>query len=123
MKHSITYKKSQARDRRRKAIRKRLRGSSERPRLAVFRSAKHIYAQIINDENGKTLVSMSTISKELTLDPKLKKVGQSFQIGMELAKKAKLAGISRVSFDRGGFLFHGRVKALAEGARKAGLNF
>ena len=123
MSNSITLKKSQARDRRRKAIRKRLRGTSERPRLAVFRSAKHIYAQIINDDDGKTLVAVSTLSKELTLDSDLKKVEQSFKVGQKLAEKAKAAGIDKVCFDRGGFLFHGRVKALAEGARKAGLNF
>ncbi|PID30077.1 MAG: 50S ribosomal protein L18 [Candidatus Cloacimonadota bacterium] len=123
MEKSTTYKRYQARMRRRKAIRKHLSGSPERPRLVVFRSANHIYAQIINDEAGHTLVSMSTISKEIELDSKLKKTEKSFKVGLKLGEKALAAGITKICFDRNGYKYHGRVKALADGARKAGLSF
>jgi len=122
MRKSITLLKSNARNRRRKAIRKRLRGTSDRPRLAVFRSLKHIYAQIIDDDAGITKVSMSTVSKSLDLSGK-KKVEKSFAVGLKLGEKAIELGIKEVCFDRSGFKYHGRVKALAEGARKAGLSF
>jgi len=122
MSKSITQEKADARERRRKAIRKRLRGSAERPRLVVFRSLKHIYAQIVDDTQGKTLVSMSTKAKDYqkpaaTAEKTNRKVSESFQVGLLLAEKAKAAGIEAVSFDRAGYKFHGRVKALAEGAR------
>ena len=130
---SITQMKAQARERRRKAIRKRLRGDAERPRLVVFRSLKHIYAQIIDDVQGKTLVSMSTKAKDYQppAAPAKKddeaaitrKVNEGFQVGVLLGEKAKAAGIGAVRFDRAGYKFHGRVKAVAEGARKAGLEF
>ena len=110
------------RTRRRMAIRKRLHGTPERPRLAVFRSLSHIYAQIIDDTTGKTLVSMSTIAKEFDA-PKAKKVDVSFQVGLKLGEKAVAAGIKTICFDRAGYKYHGRVKALADGARKAGLEF
>ncbi len=118
---SIT--KNALRTRRRAAIRKKLHGTAERPRLAVFRSLKHIYAQIINDITGVTMVSASTKGKDLELASGLKKTEQSFQVGQTLGKKALAAGITKVSFDRSGYKYHGRVKALADGARKAGLDF
>jgi large subunit ribosomal protein L18 len=104
------------------AIRKRLQGTTERPRLAVFRSLSNIYAQIINDTTGTTLVSMSTIAKDFDA-PKSKRVDVSFQVGLKLGEKAVAAGIKTVCFDRSGYKYHGRVKALADGARKAGLEF
>ncbi|MCK9328479.1 MAG: 50S ribosomal protein L18 [Candidatus Cloacimonetes bacterium] len=122
MKKSITYLKKQARERRVMAIRKRLRGCSERPRLVVFRSLNHIYAQIIDDDLGKTIVSMSTKAKNVTFSGKTK-AEKSREVGLTLAKKAQEAGISTVCFDRAGFKYHGRIKALADGAREGGLKF
>lgn len=122
MKKSITYLKKTARERRVKAIRKRLSGCAERPRLVVFRSLQHIYAQIINDEEGKTLVSMSTKAKGVTFSGKTK-TEKSREVGLNLAKKAIEAGITEICFDRAGFKYHGRVKALADGAREGGLKF
>lgn len=122
MKKSITFIKKQARERRKMTIRKRVRGCSERPRLVVFRSLNNIYAQIINDELGVTLVAMSTKAKNETFNGKTK-TEKSFEVGEKIAKRALENGITQVCFDRAGFKFHGRVKALAEGARKAGLNF
>lgn len=122
-KKSITYKKYHSRLRRRVSIRKRLRGNAEVPRLAIFRSLKNITAQIINDDLGNTLVSLATNSKEFDLDKSKKKTEQSFMLGEKLGAKALAAGITAVRFDRGGFLYHGRVKAFADGARKAGLKF
>ncbi|MCD4651877.1 MAG: 50S ribosomal protein L18 [Candidatus Cloacimonetes bacterium] len=116
---SITRIKSDARNRRRKAIRKFMNGDADRPRLAVFRSNKNIYAQIINDETGKTIVSMSTMSKDADLKKEMKKCEQSFAIGLALGKKAVEAGVKHVCFDRSGFRYHGRVKQLADGVRKA----
>jgi large subunit ribosomal protein L18 len=111
------------RSRRRAAIRKKLRGTTERPRLVVFRSLKHIYAQIIDDTTGQTLMSASSRSKDLELAPSGKKTQQGFEVGKKLGEKAIAAGISKIAFDRAGYKYHGRVKALAEGARKAGLDF
>lgn len=115
--------KTRLRTRRRAAIRKRLSGTAERPRLAVFRSNKGIYAQIIDDVKGVTLVSMSSISKEIDLAAGLKKTEQSLMVGQKLGEKAIAVGITKVAFDRSGYKYHGRVKALADGARKAGLEF
>ena len=110
---------------RRKKIRSRIRGkisgTAERPRLSVFRSNKEIYVQLINDEAGSTLASASTRDKDFSRTGN--KVEQSKSIGVLIAKKAADKGISSVVFDRGGFLYHGRVKAVAEGAREGGLNF
>lgn len=100
-------------------IRKKVDGSSERPRLAVYRSGKHIYAQIVDDSQGKTLVSFSTLEGEL----KTKNVGAAKQVGAELAKRALAKNIKDVVFDRSGYVFHGRIKAVADGAREAGLSF
>lgn len=116
-------KKKVTKQRRHWAIRKRLSGTSERPRLVVFRSLKHIYAQIVNDDEGKTLLTASTLSKDIQLESKMKKTEQSFQVGLLLGQKALNSGISQICFDRAGYKYHGRVKALAEGARKAGLIF
>ena len=110
---------------RKKRVRKKIWGTSERPRLSIFRSNKHIYAQIIEDASGKTLISTSTISKELQdkLKKKTKKTEAAKKIGELVAKKAISKGIDKVVFDRGGFIYHGRIKAVADGAREAGLQF
>ena len=110
--------------RRRKRIRLKIKGTPEQPRLSVFRSARHIYAQIIDDVASVTLVCASSLDKELA--GKIKTGGNkdgSKQVGTLLAKKAKAAGIKKVVFDRGGYLYHGRVQALAEAAREGGLEF
>lgn len=108
------------RQRIRRGIRKKIMGTAERPRLSVFRSNNEIYAQLINDDNGNTLASATS----LKIDKKGKnKTEQSKLVGTELAANAKKAEIDTVVFDRGGYLYHGRVKALAEGAREAGLKF
>ena len=113
--------------RRKRRTRLKIRGTSERPRLSVFRSNKHIYAQIIDDTNKVTLAASST--REKTLVKKFKKTGSggnidaAKQVGTDLAKKAKEKGVERVIFDRGSYLFHGRVKALADAAREGGLLF
>jgi large subunit ribosomal protein L18 len=109
------------RDRIKKGIRKRLSGSTERPRLSVYRSNKGIYAQIIDDVTGKTLVSASSLSKDFATTGN--KVDQSVAVGKSVAEKAIAAGIKEVVFDRNGYLYHGRVKSLAEGAREGGLIF
>jgi large subunit ribosomal protein L18 len=105
-------------------MRKDLNGTAERPRLNVFRSLNHIYAQIINDETGTTLVSASTIDKDIraTIENCGNAAAASL-IGKEIAKRALAKGIEQVVFDRGGYIYHGRVAAVAEGAREAGLKF
>lgn len=110
---------------RKKRVRKKILGTSERPRLSIFRSNKHIYAQVIEDASGKTLISASTISKELQakLKKNTKKTEAAKKIGELVAKKAISKGIDKVVFDRGGFIYHGRIKAVADGAREAGLKF
>ena len=120
---SVSHKRYKARAKRRLAIRNKIFGTPEMPRLAVFRSLKNISAQIIDDTTGTTLVSFSTISKDLKVDKSKKKTEQSFEVGQKLAEIALKKGIKKVCFDRAGYLFHGRVKALASGARKAGLEF
>jgi large subunit ribosomal protein L18 len=102
----------------------KIRGTEKRPRLNVYRSLGNIYAQVIDDEAGRTLVSASTIDRKLTgqLEGK-NKVQQAILVGEAVAERALEAGIKEVVFDRGGFLYHGRVKALADGARKSGLRF
>ena len=109
------------RDRIKMGIRKRLSGSSIRPRLSVYRSNKGIYAQIINDVTGNTIVSASSLSKDFT--GKGNKSEQSVAVGNLVAEKAIAAGVKEVVFDRNGYLYHGRVKSLADGAREAGLVF
>lgn len=112
-----------ARQKRVKRIRKKITGTPERPRLRVFKSAKHIYAQIIDDVAGHTLLSMSTGDKSLRDSDAKGKTDQAHRVGLLLADKAKEKGISTVVFDRGGYIYHGRVKALSEGAREGGLAF
>lgn len=116
--------RSAARIIRHKRVRKHIAGTPERPRLNVFRSLKEIYAQVIDDQSGTTLVAASTIDKELRAKMEgLTKEKQAFLVGETVAKRAKALGIENVVFDRGGYRYIGRVKALAEGARKGGLNF
>ena len=120
-------KKSERAIRRKRRTRLKIRGTSERPRLSVFRSNKHIYVQIIDDSKGITLATSST--REKTLAKNFKKSGSggnidaAKRVGTDIAKKAKDAGVDRVVFDRGSYLFHGRVKALADAAREGGLLF
>lgn len=99
-------------------IRKKVVGTAERPRLSVFRSNKQIYAQVINDKAGVTLAAASSLGFE-----KMNKTEQAKKVGLLLAEKAKAAGVESVVFDRNGYLYHGRVQSLADGARKGGLNF
>ena len=111
--------KHQVRARRKQGLRKRIKGTSERPRLSVFRSAKHIYAQLIDDTAGVTLGAAS--SQKLSVDGD--KTAISLEVGKAIAAAAKDAGITKVVFDRNGFIYHGRVAAVAKGARDAGLEF
>ena len=113
--------KTLKRIRRHKKIRKDLHGTKDRPRLCVFRSNQHIYAQLINDENAKVLMSVS--DKDVKAKKGEKKSDMAKEVGKLIAKKAIENKIEKVVFDRGGFIFHGRVKALAEGAREGGLKF
>ena len=109
---------------RKKRIRKNICGTQERPRLSVFRSAKHIYAQIIDDVKGVTLVSASTLDREYKENPvEGKKQDIAKAVGTLVGKRALDKGIDKVVLDRNGFLYHGRIKALSEGAREAGLTF
>jgi large subunit ribosomal protein L18 len=126
---NIKYK-SEARKKRHRSLRKRVVGTAERPRLAVFRSAKHIYAQVIDDEQKKTIVATSDQKVDKGAAPATKegtKVGakkaRAKQVGTLIAQKCKEKGIEQVVFDRAGYKYHGRVSALAEGAREAGLKF
>ncbi|HVL64338.1 MAG TPA: 50S ribosomal protein L18 [Actinomycetota bacterium] len=105
--------------RRHRRVRKKVVGTSDAPRLAVYRSNRHIYAQVIDDFAGRTLVAASSQTVGDAADPK----ELAKKVGAEVAQRAKAAGISRVRFDRGGFKYHGRVQALAEGAREGGLEF
>jgi large subunit ribosomal protein L18 len=111
--------KSAARTRRHRRVRKKVLGTADRPRLAVYRSSRQIYAQLIDDFAGATLASASTLGG----DPDGEPIERAKRTGEELAKKAADAGIKRCVFDRGGFKYHGRVQALAEGAREGGLEF
>ena len=116
--------RQQARLKRKKRIRKKIHGTPQRPRLSVFRSARHIYAQIIDDTAGHTLAAASTADQEAKDTPKFKnKVEAANFVGKLVGERALNAGIKKVVFDRNGFLYHGRVKSLSEGARKAGLIF
>ncbi len=120
-----SQERTEARDKVRMRIRQRVRGHKERPRLAVFKSARHIYAQVIDDGSGATLAHASS------LDPDLRKAAKkggasreaADQVGILVAERARKAGVTKVVFDRGGYLYHGRVKALADAARKGGLEF
>ena len=113
-----------ARDRRHQRVRVRAMGTPERPRLSVFRSLRHIVAQVIDDAAGKTLASASTLDPEVRAQlGDLNKTGQAKLVGKVLAERAHKAGIKQVVFDRGGYRYHGRVKALADASREAGLDF
>lgn len=116
----MAYNKVARRLKIRTKIRSKIFGSASCPRLAVFRSNKAIYAQLIDDVTGVTLTSASSVSLKSVKGPK---VESSKSVGLALAEKAKAAGITKVVFDRGGYLYHGRIKALAEGAREGGLQF
>jgi large subunit ribosomal protein L18 len=105
-------------------VRKRVAGTTDRPRISVFRSLSQIYAQVIDDSTGRTLASASSVDKELrTKIGNLKKSEQAKEVGKVLAQRAQSKGIKQAVFDRGGYRYHGRVKALAEAAREAGLKF
>ena len=118
-------KKTRMHRRRQMRIRKRLLGTADRPRLTIFRSLKHIQAQLIDDVNGRSLMGISTNAPQLKdqLQTMEGKCNKSREVGKALAERAQEAGISQVVFDRAGYLYHGRVKALAEGAREGGLQF
>ena len=116
--------KKKARLKRKKRIRKNLAGTEQRPRLSVFRSSKHIYAQVINDDHGFTLVTASSLEKVFKEQTEFEnKVAAANFVGKLLGERAIKKGIKQVVFDRNGFLYHGRVKAVSEGAREAGLDF
>jgi large subunit ribosomal protein L18 len=116
--------RSVARNRRHARVRKIVQGTSERPRLNVFRSLAEIYVQVIDDEAGRTLLSASTVDHDLRAKMKsLKKSEQARLVGQAVAERAKALGIQKVVFDRGGYRYQGRVKALAEAAREGGLEF
>jgi large subunit ribosomal protein L18 len=119
-----TRSSEEARKRRHRRIRLKLSGTAARPRLNVFRSLQHIYAQVIDDEAGRTLASASTLDHELTagLTGKPKRE-QAALVGKVVAERALAAGVDEVIFDRGGYLYHGRIKALADAAREGGLKF
>jgi large subunit ribosomal protein L18 len=114
--------RSAARRKRHERIRLHLEGSDSRPRLAVFRSINHIYAQVIDDTSGRTLAAASTVEKELR-GSKETKSQEAASVGKLIAQRAKAAGVERVVFDRAGFRYHGRIKSLADAAREAGLEF
>jgi len=118
----MAVSKQDRRNKIRKRIRKDIVGTTSRPRLSVFRSNKEIYAQIIDDVEGKTLASASSRDKDIASSSADRKE-QAQMVGKAIAEKAKNAGIDTISFDRGGYLYHGRVKSLAEGAREGGLKF
>jgi large subunit ribosomal protein L18 len=114
--------KRQGRIRRHRRVRKKVRGSADRPRLAVFRSNKHISAQVIDDLSGRTIAAASTTEADLR-GSATGNVDAATEVGRLVGERAKAAGVDRVVFDRGGFLYHGRVAALAQAAREAGLEF
>ena len=119
-----TKTRKQARLKRKKRIRKKVEGTTQRPRLSVFRSARHVYAQIIDDSQGITVAAASTLESELKKVPKFEnKVAAAGYVGKLIGERAIAKGVKEVVFDRNGFLYHGRVKAVSEGARKVGLVF
>jgi large subunit ribosomal protein L18 len=121
---SSAKKIQKVRDKRKKRVRGKVTGTAVRPRLAVFRSARHIYVQAVDDDAGRTMAEASTRSKEIVETiAKMKKTAAAGEVGRLMAKKLLAMKIDAVVYDRGSFLYHGRVKALAEGAREAGLKF
>ena len=117
----MALSKSEARDRRKKRIRKKISGTSERPRLSVFRSLNHLYLQVIDDDRGVTIASAS--SQEKGFEAEGAKTAKATKVGALLAARLQEKGIKQVVFDRSGYMYHGRVKAAADGAREAGLEF
>ncbi len=116
--------RQQARLKRKKRIRKKIHGTADRPRLSVFRSARHIYAQIVDDSQGHTLTTASTVDQQAKDSPKFEsKVDAAKYVGKLVGQRALDKGIKEVVFDRNGFLYHGRIKSLSDGAREAGLVF
>jgi large subunit ribosomal protein L18 len=114
----------QGRERRKLRIRRKINGTPERPRMSVFRSLKHMYAQVVDDVAGKTLAHASTLSKEVKPSADAAtKTEAAKQVGQSIAAQLKAKGIKKIVFDRNGYLYHGRIKALAEAAREAGLEF
>jgi len=113
----------EARIRRQRRVRRRVRGTNVVPRLSVFRSGRHMYVQVITDESGHTLASLSTRSTEFGNEAKAGTVDGAKRIGRLIAERVRSQGVARVVFDRNGFLYHGRVRAVAEGAREGGLEF
>lgn len=121
---NVAKARRDARMKRQVRVRKKVRGSAEKPRLCVFRSARHIYAQIVEDTTGKTLVAASTVSKDIAEGQEYTgNVEAAKAVGTAIAQKALENNIKQVVFDRNGFLYHGRIKALADAAREAGLAF
>ena len=118
----MTLHKVEARGRRHRRVRKKVRGTAQRPRLAVFRSNRHIYAQLIDDVTGRTIASASTVETEVRSGATAT-VDAAKAVGKRIGERAKAAGVGTVVFDRGGFTYHGRVAGVADGAREAGLEF
>lgn len=120
----LRKEKELARKQRKKRVRDRVRGTQERPRLSVFKSSRHIYVQVIDDTRGHTLATASTLGLAFPQEEKGQgKVGLAKRVGWQIAEKALALKVAKVVFDRNGFLYHGRVKALADGAREKGLDF
>lgn len=120
---SISQERREARIRRHRRVRKKISGTAQRPRLAVFRSNKHLTVQVIDDESGRTLASVSTTQADQRALGSGATVEAARRLGTLIAERARAAGVTSVVFDRGGFLYHGRVAAVAEAAREAGLEF
>ena len=120
----MAYDKAESRQKRKLRIRKKISGTAERPRLSVFRSTKHIYAQLVDDAAGTTLLQMSTLSRDVKGEAsEATKSDAARAVGKAVAAACKARGVDKVVFDRNGFLYHGRIKALADAAREAGLAF
>lgn len=119
----MAFSKKERRKKIKSRVRRNLKGTQEIPRLSVYRSNNHISGQIINDIDGKTIISASSRCKEIALTEKIKKVDQAKLVGKLLAERALKAGVEKIVFDRNGYLYHGRVKAFADGAREKGLKF
>jgi large subunit ribosomal protein L18 len=125
---AVARARRESRVRRHERIRKKMEGTPDAPRLCVFRSHKHIYGQIVDDSAGRTLVSVGSLSDQVksrvtSLEGAAGKIGRARAVGLVLAELAKEKGLTRVRFDRGGYIYHGRIKALADGAREGGLEF
>jgi large subunit ribosomal protein L18 len=116
------FQKNEARQKRHRRVRKKVRGTAVRPRLTVFRSSRHVYAQVIDDVSGRTIASASTVEAEVK-GGATATVDAAKAVGKRIGERAKAAGIGAVVFDRGGFRYHGRVAAVADGARESGLEF